>query len=191
MHNQESVLENGTNKLQWDFDIQTDHLISARRPDLIIINKKERTCRIVDFLSRWTTKYNWKNAKSVISVWTLIRNWKNYGTWNWGLYQLQLVQFWHNHQRIGTNTKGLRNNGTDRDCPNYSIIKIGQNTEKSLGDLRRLAVTQTPVENYQLMLIGKTLQESNNNEINCDEAKNASKFLRNLKCFFPQRTSNI
>ena len=26
-----------------------DHLISARKPDLIIINKKKRTCKIVDF----------------------------------------------------------------------------------------------------------------------------------------------
>ena len=33
----------------WDFKIRTDHLISARRLDLIIINKKERTCRIIDF----------------------------------------------------------------------------------------------------------------------------------------------
>ena len=30
---------------------------------------------------------------------------------------------------------------------------------KSPGDLRRLAVTQTPVENYQLKLVGKTLKE--------------------------------
>ena len=29
--------------------IQTDPLISARQSDLIIINKKERTCKIVDF----------------------------------------------------------------------------------------------------------------------------------------------
>ena len=48
------VQENATHKLLWDFNIQTDHLISARRPDLIIINKKEkekkkRTCKIVDF----------------------------------------------------------------------------------------------------------------------------------------------
>ena len=27
--------------LLWDFNIETDHLISARRPDLIIINKKK------------------------------------------------------------------------------------------------------------------------------------------------------
>ena len=41
MHNPKSVLENETHKLLWDFEIQTDHQISARRPDLIIINKKE------------------------------------------------------------------------------------------------------------------------------------------------------
>ena len=49
MHNQSSVQENDSHKLLWDFDIQTDHLISARRPDLIIINKKKRICKIVDF----------------------------------------------------------------------------------------------------------------------------------------------
>ena len=31
-----------THKLLWDFDIRTDHLISARRPDLIIINKNKK-----------------------------------------------------------------------------------------------------------------------------------------------------
>ena len=36
-----------THKNLLDFDIQTDHLISARRPDLII--KKKRICKIVDF----------------------------------------------------------------------------------------------------------------------------------------------
>ena len=53
---------------------------------------------------------------------------------------------WYSHQRIGTWTGGLGNNGMGRDYPNYSIVEIGQNTEKSPGDLRRLAVTQTPVE---------------------------------------------
>ena len=32
---------NNNNKLLWDFNIQTDHLIPARRPDLTIINKKK------------------------------------------------------------------------------------------------------------------------------------------------------
>ena len=42
MHNLVFVLENDTHVLLWDFDIQTDHLILARRPDLIIINNKKK-----------------------------------------------------------------------------------------------------------------------------------------------------
>ena len=49
MHNPAPVLENNIHKLLWDSDIHTDHLSSTRRPDLIIINKKKRTCKIVDF----------------------------------------------------------------------------------------------------------------------------------------------
>ena len=42
MHNPEAVLENETPKILWDLEIQTDHLISARRPDLVIVNKQEK-----------------------------------------------------------------------------------------------------------------------------------------------------
>ena len=49
MRNPKYVLENGMHKLQWDFEIQTYHQISARRPDLIIIKNKKTICRIVDF----------------------------------------------------------------------------------------------------------------------------------------------
>ena len=42
MHNPPAFLENDTYKLVWDSEIEMDHLISARRPDLIIINKKKR-----------------------------------------------------------------------------------------------------------------------------------------------------
>ena len=48
MHNPAPVLENDTHKLQWDFQIHTDNLISARRPNLIIINKKKKK-RTVNF----------------------------------------------------------------------------------------------------------------------------------------------
>ena len=54
--------------------------------------------------------------------------------------------------RISTVTGRLRNKGTHGDQPNYRI-KIGQNTKKSPGDLRRLAVTQTPMKNHQLLLV--------------------------------------
>ena len=47
----------------------------------------------------------------------------------------------YTHQRIGTGTGGLENKWTRRDHPNYRIIKIGQNTEKSPGDLRSYLMT--------------------------------------------------
>ena len=61
---------------------------------------------------------------------------------------------------LGTVTKGIIK-GTGRlgcwrtsgDHLNYSIIENGRNTEKSPGDLRKLAITQTPVKEYQLMLM--------------------------------------
>ena len=33
----------------WDFAIQTDHSIPARRLDLVLINIQKRTCQIIDF----------------------------------------------------------------------------------------------------------------------------------------------
>ena len=42
MHNPASVQENDTHKLLWDFDIQSDHLISAIRSDLVTIRKKKK-----------------------------------------------------------------------------------------------------------------------------------------------------
>ena len=54
-------------------------------------------------------------------------------------------------QKLGKGA-GRVENRSCRDHPKYSI-KIGQNTEKSPGDLRRLAVTQTPVKNHQLTLM--------------------------------------
>jgi len=47
-HEPESVLENEDYKILWDFSIQTDHVIEARRPDLVVVDKKDRTCKIID-----------------------------------------------------------------------------------------------------------------------------------------------
>ena len=64
----------------------------------------------------------------------------------------------YTHQRIGTEIGGLGDMRTSGDYPNYNNIEIGQIIKKNPGDLMRLAVTQTPVENHQLMLVRKTLK---------------------------------
>ena len=69
MHNQH-LSKKKTHKLLWDFNMQMDHQIPARRLDFIIINKKK------EHLQKLPT----------------LLNWKNYGTWRWQLYQLWLVR---------------------------------------------------------------------------------------------------
>ena len=52
-HNPEAVLENEQQKHLWDFDIQTDPLIYARRPHLV---KKKELAELWTLLSRLTTE---------------------------------------------------------------------------------------------------------------------------------------
>ena len=80
MHNPESFLENETHKLLKDFEIQTNRLILARRPELIIINKKERTCRIVDFAVQADHGVKFKESEKKDKYLDLARELKNCGT---------------------------------------------------------------------------------------------------------------
>ena len=75
MHNPAFIIENDTHKLLWDYDIWTDHRISARRPA-----KKRELAKLATLLFRLIAEQNWKNVKR--------RNWKNYGTCRWQFYQL-------------------------------------------------------------------------------------------------------
>ena len=45
----EQVMKNDSWKILWDFTIQTDHVIEARRPDMVIIDKTQNECKIIDF----------------------------------------------------------------------------------------------------------------------------------------------
>ena len=41
-HEPERVLGNEGYKILWDFSIHTDNVIEAQRPDLVVVDKKER-----------------------------------------------------------------------------------------------------------------------------------------------------
>ena len=62
-------------------------------------------------------------------------------------------RYCYSHQMIGIKTRELQNHRTRGHHPNDGIIEIGQNTEKRPGDLRILAVTQTPVRKHQLTVV--------------------------------------
>ena len=43
-----TVTENQTATILWDMPIQTDKEIKANRPDIVVKDKKERTCLLID-----------------------------------------------------------------------------------------------------------------------------------------------
>ena len=54
--------------------MQTDHLITARRPDRLIINKKKRICKIVDFVVPADHRIKLKEYEKRVSTGTLLGN---------------------------------------------------------------------------------------------------------------------
>ena len=95
-----------------------------------------------------------KKMKRRISTLTLLENGKIveyendvYANCNWCS--------WNSHRRINKGTGRVGNKRTSGDHPNYYIIDISRNTEKSPGDLKRFAVTQTPAKDHQLTLMLK------------------------------------
>ena len=63
MHIAASVPENDPQNFLWDFDIQMNPLISARRADLIIINKKQNKTK-----KKKTTKKKTKTNNEIIYI---------------------------------------------------------------------------------------------------------------------------
>ena len=48
-HESEIALGNEDYKILWDFSIQTHYVIVTRRPDLVMVDKKDRSFKIIDF----------------------------------------------------------------------------------------------------------------------------------------------
>ena len=56
---------------------------------------------------------------------------------------------------------GIENQWENRES-DYSIAVISQYTQKSPWDLRKLTVTQTPIKDHQVTLVGKTRNDNDN-----------------------------
>ena len=119
----------------------------------MIVNKKETTYRIVDFAVPVDHRVKLKECEKRDKYHDLAWELKKTVEHESDSYTICSWCSWYSKQRIGKRTVGLGNNMMCGDCPNYSIIEIGQNTEKSPGKLSRLAVSQTQVENHQLTLM--------------------------------------
>ena len=150
-----------------------DHLILERRPDLVLINekkkkkekkeerkekkRKKRKKEIMLSSGGPPSKNKRKRKKKKCS--DFARELKK-------LLNMRVTVIPVVFGALGTVSKGLEkgtgineNQRKNRDHTNYSIVEIGQNTEKSPLDLRRLVVIQTTVKDHQLRLVQKSHKE--------------------------------
>ena len=106
-------------------EIQTDHLIPARRPDPALIYKKERTLRLfIDFMVLADHKVKRKENETIDKFLDRVRELKKavehegdgYTDCNWCT--------WNDLQRLGKKTDGIEN---QRKNPDHSSVKIGEN----------------------------------------------------------------
>ena len=126
--------KNDSHKLLWDFNIQTDHLIPARRPDLIIINKRKRICKIVDFAVPADHRINLKESEKDKNL-DLARELKK--LWNMKVTIVPIVI-----GALGTITKGLLKGLED--------LEVGGRVEtiQSTALLRRARILRRVLETW-------------------------------------------
>ena len=77
-HESESVLENEDYKILWDFSIRID-VIEARRSDLVVVDKKERSCKIIYHAVLGGSRIEEKEKDKIKNIKTWEGSFRRYG----------------------------------------------------------------------------------------------------------------
>ena len=163
MYKPECVLENEMQKILLNFEIQINHLILARRPDLelilarrpdlavnlarrpdLVVIKTKISC-LVDFVVP-ANNIEWKSKKKKWKESWVFRTCKGTNKTEeheGGSNTNCSWHTWNGSQRFAKETGRVENRRMNQDHSEYSIVQISQDTEKGPRNLRRLAVTQT------------------------------------------------
>ena len=88
-HQSEAVIEHDSCKTLWEFTVQTDRFITARRPDMILIDKKHHECQIIDFAIPYDTRGDDKEVEKIERYLDLARELKK--VWNMKVIVVPLV----------------------------------------------------------------------------------------------------
>ena len=62
-HKPDSICDSKKYKLQWDFKIQTDQHMDNNKPDIVLLNKEERFCLIIDVAFPFDTRVGTQQRK--------------------------------------------------------------------------------------------------------------------------------
>ena len=184
MHNPAPVLENNTHKLLWDFDIHTDHVISARRPDLIIIIIIKiiikRTCKIVDFAVSADHRIKLKECEKKNKYLDLARKLKK--LWNMQVTIIPIVI-----GAFGTVTKGLLKGQEDLEVggrvetiQNTTLLRTARILRRVLetwGDLLSLKLQWKTISLPWCEKLKWVNNNDNNNDNNLGQKTRTRKFV--------------
>ena len=69
-------IENDKCKILWDFTVQTDHIIQARRPDMIVIDKETNKAQVIDFAIPHDSRVDSKEIEKIEKNQDLVRELK-------------------------------------------------------------------------------------------------------------------
>ena len=116
-HRADKVAENDDVKLLWDFHIQTDHVIPSRRPDILIVKKKEASAIIIDISVPGDTRIKDAEDTKILKYQDLKREIKTL----WNLRSVKVVPIVVG--ALGAVTPNLRQHLDEVDC-NLSISNI-------------------------------------------------------------------
>ena len=75
------------NKLLWDFKIQTDNKVEHNKPDIVVLDKIERKCLIIDVACPFDTRVKGKEEEEIENYQELKREFK----WIWKLRRVTVV----------------------------------------------------------------------------------------------------
>ena len=64
-HEQESVAENENFRILWNFTIQCDYMIEARRPDIVVLDKVKKETMIIDVAIPVDTRVCYKEREKI------------------------------------------------------------------------------------------------------------------------------
>ena len=62
-HEPKTVTENESVTILWDMPIHTDRTIAANRPDIVLKNKKDKTCLLIDMTILLDTNTSFKTTE--------------------------------------------------------------------------------------------------------------------------------
>ena len=115
--------QTNTHKLLWDFEKESDHLISARRTDIKKLGKKA-ICKIIDFALLADHSVKLKESEKKEKYLDLARELKKTVEQESDVYTNCNWCSWYSHRRINKGTDGLENKRTSGDHPNNCNIAI-------------------------------------------------------------------